>query len=184
MSGTTTRRKRQMDAVRKVHESVKSLSVRMDSFVHATSGKGVHGKDSLADYKPNPIIISNSTARDWYDSNGFIQNIIDAPAEDATKEWIRISTNRDVEDVESGLPALDISRKILNRLEELDLQSKLKDLIHNQRLFHNGGILFYGVDCEVPQTHDMLREPMPHNIRKLEFINSIESDYVAFLILS
>jgi phage-related protein (TIGR01555 family) len=156
----------------------------MDSFVHETSGKGVAGKDSLVDYRPNPIIIQNSLARDWYDSNGFIQNIIDAPAEDATKEWIRIKTNRDTDDKESGLKGLDVSRKIMNRLEELDLQSKLKDLIIYQRLFYNGGLLFYGVDADVPQTHELLQNPLPNEIRKLVFINCIQSDYASFQYIS
>jgi phage-related protein (TIGR01555 family) len=173
-----------MESVRKVHDSIKSLSIRMDSFVHETSGKGVAGKDSLVDFKPNPIIIENSKARDWYDSNGFIQNIIDAPAEDATKEWIRIKTNRDTDDNKSGLKGLDVARKILNRLEELDLQSKIKDLVIYQRLFYNGGLLFFGVNADVPQTAELLQNPMPDQIRKLEFINCVQSDYASFQYIS
>lgn len=180
MSVNSTRRKRQLDAIRKVSESVKNVSVRMDSFMHEQSGKGVKGKDSLQDFKPNPIIIENATARAWYASNGFIKNIIDSPAEDATKEWISIKTNRDQDDDKTGLPALDISRKIMNRLEELKLQSRIEELIHNQRLFYNGGLLFFGVDADVPQTSHILNQPMPSTIRRLNFINSFASDYAGF----
>jgi phage-related protein (TIGR01555 family) len=175
MSGT--RRTRKIQSLHKINDAVmKTFTTRMDSFMHKASGKGVKGKDSLTDYEPNPIIIEPGQAREWYDSNGYIKNIIDAPAEDATKEWIRLKTNRDKDDPETGLPGLDLSRKIMLRLEDLDLQNKLKELIHNSRLFYNGGLLFFGVNADTPQTEVILRNKIPNVIRKLEFINSFPSD--------
>lgn len=117
-------------------------------------------------------LIGNSVSRSWsehlelYKSNGILQTIIDSPANDATREWITIKTNRD---------DLGISRMIETCLEELEVQTKLFDLIHYSRLFSKGAWLYYGVLAQAPQADEILKEPLPAEIRKIDYINVIEN---------
>ncbi|MCE9501860.1 MAG: DUF1073 domain-containing protein [Leptospira sp.] len=156
-----------MNRDRKIRRRIGS---RIDSFLHAASGKGMLSRDKLEGIAPNPLRIPSSDARQWYLSNGFIQNIIDIPAEDATREWIELKTNMDDDNPDTGQTGLNISRLILNRMTELKLRSKIKELIRYSRLYNEGGCLFWGVKCDLPQFDKVLSEPMV-GIRKLDYIN-------------
>ncbi len=156
-----------------------SLEKRFDSMSHAGTGRGT-SKDKLSSLRPNPPRISFVDARNWYYSNGFIQNVVDAPAEDATREWITIRTNRDNDDPTAGSKGLNISRMIENRFAELGFQEKLKKLIQYSRMYNEGGYMFFGVTTEKPQEKELLREPMPATIRKLDYINVFGPDQANF----
>lgn len=172
-----SRKRRRRGGSRGVVESnyESDLEARIDTFQHMPSGKGTN-RDKLNGLNPNPNRIEPNEARDFYKSNGFIANIIDTPAKDCVREWIKISTNRDVDDRENGLEGLGINRLIENRLEEIGLRAKIKDHIRNSRLHHDGSLMYFGIVADVPQTDWVLGEPMPNLIHKLDFINVIEPD--------
>lgn len=151
---------------------------RIDSLEHRASGMGT-ARDKLSSLNPSYHSFAPVSARMWYMSNGFIQNIIDAPAEDATREWITIRTNRDNDDENTGMKGLNISRLIMNRLDELGLRHKLKELIRYSRLYQDGGFIFYGIKADSPQDDTQLVNPMPSAIRKLDFINVFGPDRVS-----
>lgn len=159
----------------------KSLASRLDSFVHQASGKGVSGKDKLSGIAPAPQEIDEATARQWLLSSGIIQNVIDAPAEDATREWIEIKTNRDQDDPETGSKGLRINRLIENRLEELGVRQKIRDLVRFSRLYNRGAFLYFGILTDVPQTEAKLQESIPGKIEKLDFLNVLPPSQVTVL---
>jgi phage-related protein (TIGR01555 family) len=113
-----------------------------------------------------------------YQSNGFLQNIIEQPAEDATREWITVTTNRDED--------LKINRLIEKRMEELGIRKKISDFIKFSRMYEKGSMLYYGVNADKAQTPNVLTEPLSLNtINRIDFINVIEEpDRFYFFILN
>jgi phage-related protein (TIGR01555 family) len=152
---------------------------RYDSMYERNTGRGTQ-RDKIENLKPNTRKQTTYEARAWYKSNGFIQNIVDGPAEDATREWITIKTNRDHDNPETGLKGLGISRLIEQRLEELKARERIKDLIRYSRMYSDGGFMYFGIKSDVPQTSDTLVEPLPNTIRKLSYINVFGPDYASF----
>ncbi|EMF82106.1 TIGR01555 family protein [Leptospira weilii serovar Topaz str. LT2116] len=149
------------------------IEARFDGLADTLTGRGTE-IDKLKQLKPVSYFFPPEECRAWYRANGFFANIVDAPAEDATREWITIKTNMDGADNE-----LNVSRLIINRLEELKLQQKLKDLIRFSRLYQEGGFLFYGLNAPVPQTTLNIMEPVPNEINKIAYINVFGPDRVA-----
>lgn len=144
-------------------------SKRYDAMTDRISGRGTNA-DRLSTLRPQPMSSHAADSRGWYRSNGFIQNIVDAPAEDATREWISIRTNRDLDNPETGTSGLGINRLIENRMAELDVQSKLADLVRFSRMYAYGGFMFIGVNAEVPQETHLLKDSIPDDF-KIEFLN-------------
>lgn len=144
------------------------INQRFDSIYESGSGRG-GSRDRIVGMQPSSYIFAPSTARHWYQANGFAQNIIDAPADDATRKWITLRTNADKE--------INISRIIQNRMEELEARDRLRELLRMPRMYDNGGFLFYGVECQLPQTPEQLAQPMPQQIRRLEYLNVFGPDY-------
>lgn len=146
----------------------KGIARRFDSIYEAGSGRG-GSNDRLVGMQPSSYIFAPSTARHWYQANGFAQNIIDAPADDATRKWITLRTNADKE--------INISRLIQNRMEDLETRDRLRELLRMPRMYDFGGFLFYGVEADLPQTPELLQQTMPGQIRRLEYLNVFGPDY-------
>jgi len=90
-----------------------------DAFFHSRTGRG-SGRDKVSNLRPGlRDFISAGEAREWYKTSGVLQSVIDSVADDATRAWIDITTNRDVDNEETGEEGLNISRLIMNRLDEL-----------------------------------------------------------------
>lgn len=155
------------------------LERRYDAMSEFKTGRGT-SKDKLERLSPNAKTYSASTMRAWYLSNGFIENIVDGPAEDAAREWITIKTNRDIDDPDTGIEGLGISRLIMNRLDELKVQSKVKDLIRFSRMYQEGAFMYCGVLADKPQAYTELAFVMPE-IDKIDFINVFGPDYVSII---
>lgn len=153
---------------RAVGERSRTIAHRFDSIYEAGSGRG-GSSDRLTNMQPTSYVFAPSTARHWYQANGFAQNIIDAPADDATRKWITLRTNADAE--------FNFSRLIMNRMEDLEVRERLRELLRMPRMYDLGGFMFYGVDAELPQTTDQLSLAMPAAIRRLEFLNVFGPDY-------
>lgn len=143
---------------------------RFDAMESQATGRGT-SLDKLSQLNPAVSLFTPQTSRLWYLANGFIQNVIDAPAEDATREWITIKTNRDKD--------LNISRLLENRMTELNVRQKICDLIRFSRLYNNGGFLYYGVTADKPQGTAEIQEPIPSQILKLEYLNVFGPDFVS-----
>ena len=159
---------------KKVEKAVSPLDKRFDSMIGHSTGRGT-SRDKLARLAPDVRQLASTVVRNWYMSNGFIQNIIDAPAEDAVKDWITIKTNRDTD---GDLPGLGISRLIINRMDELGVREKFSDLVRFSRMYEEGGFMYIGVIADKPQVHSELAFPMP-SIDKIDYINVFGPDDVS-----
>jgi len=144
------------------------LQTRFDGLSQSEMGMGGM-RDKLDKITPTSTSMSVTEAQNWYSSVGDIQNIVDIPAEDATREWIEITTNRE---------DLKISRLIQNRFLELGFKEKVKDLIRYSRMYSMGGFLYYGIDSAIPQTAVVLETPMPRAINRIDYINVFSPDKV------
>lgn len=156
------------------------IARRYDSFMERNTGRG-GSTDKVRLIRPNPLNFGESELRDWYLSNGFMQNVVDGPAEDALREWISIKTNRDDDNQETGEKGLGISRLIENRLAELKVQEKLTQLVKYSRMYSRGGFLFLGVQANIPQVDEVLTKPLPGEILRLDYLNVISPEYVSIL---
>lgn len=160
-------------------QNITPLESRYDSMRGASTGRGTSG-DKLERLTPNVKSYSPQSIRNYYLSSGFIENIVDAPAEDAVREWITIKTNRDNDDPDTQTEGLGISRLIMNRLDELDVREKVKDIIRFSRMYQEGGFIYCGVLSDKPQVFTELSQPMP-KIDKIDFINVFGPDYVSII---
>jgi len=130
---------------------------RADALGDSTTGRG-QSADYTQTQKPVQRSIGYTTAREWFRSVGLVRNIIDCVPKDAVREWFVIE----------GLPE-ETSKRVNDRMKELDFRHKLEELIRGSRLSNRGSFLFYGVLAEQPQTD--LSTPLPEPIRKLEYLN-------------
>ncbi len=146
------------------------LAQRFDSFLNNRTGMG-SSRDKTRLIRPGlQTIISSSEAREWYKTNGFVQAIVDAPAEDSTREWIDISTNFDDDDQERGVTGKNISRIIMNRLDELKAKKSIRKLVRNSGIYNHGGFMFIGTIENAAQSEKTLSNPIK-DLRKVEFLN-------------
>lgn len=146
--------------------------VKQDGFADPYTSRG-STTDRTTRLTGNAIYRSWASHLELYKSSGILQTIIDAPANDAVREWITIKTNQD--------DTLQISRLINNRLEELQVQEKLFDLIHYSRLYSKGSWLYFGVIAQAPQIEQVLKDPLPlSTLEKIDYINVIDNpDHVS-----
>lgn len=139
-----------------------------DTFFHKRTGRGSN-RDKVENLRPGlRDFINASEAREWYKTSGILQSVVDAVADDATRAWIKITTNRDVDNPDTGKKGLNISRVIMNRLEELKTQAAIKKLVRNTRIYNEGGFMFIGILETIPPKG--LDEPI-NGVEKIEFLN-------------
>jgi len=155
------------------------LESRYDSMQGFSTGRGT-SRDKLERLTPNVRTYTPQSIRNFYQSNGFIENIVDGPAEDAVREWITIKTNRDNDDPEIGTEGLNISRMIMNRMDELKVREKVRDIIRFSRMYQEGGFMYCGVIADKPQVFTELTLPMPE-IDRIDFLNVFGPDYVSII---
>lgn len=154
---------------------MENLRYRKDAMQNVLTKRGT-ARDKQMYNAPAWQRITNAEARDWEDANGFIANIVGAPAEDATREWITITTNADEQ--------YNLSRMITNRLEELGLQAKIAELVRFMRLYNNGGFLYFGIDSKQILNAKNFKKSIPVKINKIDFINVFDSEHVTIENLS
>ena len=164
-----------MNIQQRIKNAVKAFTT--DMWQDEISGQG-SVMDRTVRLKGNRVYRVPYERMKQYQSNGFLQNIIEQPAEDATREWIDITTNRDDD--------LKVNRMIEKRMDELKLQKKLSDFIKFSRMYEKGSMLYYGVIADKPQDANELKNPMPlDTLQKIDFINVIEEpDRFYFFILN
>ncbi len=155
------------------------LERRYDSMQGFSTGRGT-SRDKLERLTPNVRTYTPQSIRNFYQSNGFVENIVDGPAEDAVREWITIKTNRDNDDPVTGSEGLNISRMIVNRMDDLKVRERVRDIIRFSRMYQEGGFIYCGVIADKPQVFTELALPMPE-IDRIDFINVFGPDYVSII---
>jgi len=139
------------------------MKVKLDALIDPLTARG-SSTDKTKRLVGHYYLNTNSHNLGLYIANGFVQNIVDQPAEDATREWIEITaTNNEEEDQ-------DIKKMVEERLKELGIQKKIKELIRYSRMYSKGSFLYYAVNAHQVQQDEILAKPMPEKIKSIEFI--------------
>ena len=153
---------------RRNRNSSRALESRHDGILDSGSGRGT-GRDRLLAQRPAVSGRSSRELRQWYLALGVLRNVVDAPAEDSTRNWIEIRTNRDQD--------LNIARLIANRLEALDLRGRLTELCRQKRIYRNGALLYTGIEANAVQHVAQLGEAIPlDSLRRVSFLNVLGGD--------
>ncbi len=158
-------------------EKITDGRFQTDAFFDPISGRG-NGEDKTQRLLGQRVYRTPYERMKQYQASGFLQNITKQPAEDATREFIDVTTNRDDD--------LKINRMIEKRLDDLQIRKKIKDMVRFSRMYEKGSMLFYGVDEDVPMTDAVLTRPMDLNkLKRINYINVIEEpDRFYFFILN
>lgn len=119
--------------------------------------------NSFNDYSFRQIL--PTTARRLYANSDVLQNIIDVPALDATREWITLTSDYDDEGA---------STMIMKRLEELGVQDHLRRHLENIGLYSRGS-LFLPVIKETMEM-DASERLSINAIQRVEDINVLDED--------
>jgi phage-related protein (TIGR01555 family) len=120
--------------------------IRSDSWRNVLTGKGTNSdKRTSTTYGAGPRI-SDQTLANLYRSNGICRKIIDVPANDMTRNWMKITGDDDDE--------------VLQHLETIKTKSRTNKGIKWSRLF-GAGIVLMGIDdggsLEEPVNEDNIR---------------------------
>ena len=110
------------------------------------------------------MYISVDEARSIYAAGDILQNIIDQPALDATKEWITVATTIDKEHEW-------VSKYIMDRLDQLDAKKICTNYLKMRRLYPYGAFVLYHID-EIGSAFESEQLKL-ENIRKIEGINAV-----------
>ena len=122
----------------------------------------------------NYFYISVDRARSIYASGDIVQNVIDQPALDATKEWINVTTTADDEHEW-------VAKYIMDRLEQLKAKEVGTNYLRMRRLYSYGAFVLYHID---ERRNVIDTEPVQlDNIHKIEGITAI-GDYEFELIFN
>jgi uncharacterized protein len=160
------------------------VTVKTDTMEDPNMMRGKIGgnvQDSVLRLVAKRIIRSNVDYIRMTQSCGFANNIASTPAEDMTREWITLTTNVDDERGND-----EISRMIQNRMTELELPKKIKEIIRFSRIYPRGGFAFIGVNADVPTIDAEIAKPLNLNeLNKIDFIHVVDdSDRVTVMIFN
>ena len=116
--------------------------IRLDSWSNLLSKVGVVGRDKrVSSTVDEPQVFKVRHEMDaLYHGNDLARKIIDFPAQEMVREWVRIRTT-----TMAPKEATTFSRDVLDSMETLDLQDKLGEAIAWARLY-GGSCVFLGVD--------------------------------------
>lgn len=133
----------------------------VDAYSDATTGRG-SGNDRAGRPQGGQAPKSPEALLALYKSNGAMQRIVNAPADDATRKGFKVLTDDPQDDV-----------MIQQRWSELDLQSKFRDLVKFMQIYPQGSALFIGLLASEMERQRDFGKPMPPGILEVDFVNSL-----------
>jgi phage-related protein (TIGR01555 family) len=137
------------------------MKAAFDGFYDPTTGRGGRN-DRTQRTVGNPTTYTDLELYEKYASNGMLQRVINAPADDATREWFELeSANK--KQVE----------RTMERLEELGAQMKFREVFKYAGIYPNGASMFIGAKTRDVEDMLMLAKPMPDEVLKVEFLNLV-----------
>lgn len=137
------------------------VQMAVDAFVDVLTGRG-EGGDRASRLQGARSRKSDESLLGLYKSNGAMQRIVNAPADDATRKGFKIIT----ED-----PTID--PLIQERWVELELQEKFRDLVKFMQIYPQGSALFIGLLTNDMNAQRLFALPMPETILAVDFVNSL-----------
>lgn len=159
-------------------QSSKASEIREDSMIHSASGMGTD-MDKMLGFTPNEKDeLTPKLSLLWWKTLWLSRRIVNCVAEDALRSGFRIETNFDrLENNNEDLKNLstNLSRIIMNRIEELEIKQTLMNALRYKRIYSNGSLIYYIIDSDVPQKSEILKNPIPTDFNKLVSVNAIEA---------
>lgn len=143
---------------------------RVNSIVSDQLGIGMEGQDPTENLTTNEKNYFGTGARHIYRTLDIVQRIIDSPAVDALRQGFKIKTNYD----EIGIGDL-----LLDRLNELDANEKIKQFLIDSRLYSKGALMLPIVrEFDMPPDRSHLSSIFRfNNLERVEDFNIIPEDY-------
>jgi phage-related protein (TIGR01555 family) len=134
------------------------------------NGKG-HGRDPLTNQRPHfRRRFPDEELTDLYATNAIVQNIIDIPAEDMTKNGFDLVMKDE-----------NLKNTIMQKLRDLDVKNAFKKMKSYERL-HGDGFISLGVTQRVPFTLD---QPLdPRTLMSVDYIHPFSGMKVNEFILN
>lgn len=153
--------------------------LKQDGLTHNVANINT-SSDKLTYFKPDYYYLSNPKENlGYWESLSLLRKIVNAPAEDSVRNGWKIVTNLVDQD-----KFISIARYIQNRLDELDIKNILLNAIRYTRIYSKGCLVYYIVDADVPQTENILSQPIPQVINSIQSINLVEESKFHFEYLS
>lgn len=125
-----------------------------------------HSKDALTRQKaPDRRKLAEKDLIDLYASNRIIQNIIDIPAEDMTKNWITFKTEDE-----------DLRTAVMDKLRDLNARQAFMDQRRYERLHGDGFISIGAVESQKFELSDPL---LPERLKRIDYIHAFSKRKVS-----
>lgn len=137
------------------------FSMAVDAFVDTLTGRG-SGGDRAGRPQGATSRKSEQSLLSIYKSNGAMQRVVNAPADDATRKGFKIVTDDPRDDAD-----------LQKRWTELDLQVKFRDLIKFSQIYSQGSALFIGLLSNTLEEQRRFALPMTDSILEVDFVNSL-----------
>ncbi|OOV41163.1 hypothetical protein B1J93_14400 [Leptospira kirschneri serovar Pomona] len=164
--------------VQKKSQFSKPSEIREDSMIHSASGMGTD-MDKMLGFTPNEKDeLTPKLSLLWWKTLWLSRRIVNCVAEDALRNGFKIETNFDrLENNNESLKNLstNLSRIIMNRIEELEIKQTLMNALRYKRIYSNGSLIYYIIDSDVPQKSEILKNSIPTDFNKLVSVNAIEA---------
>ncbi len=135
------------------------LKAAFDAYRDPLTGRG-SSKDRTQRLLGGTNVWSDQDLFGRYASNGFMQRVIEGPADDSTREGFNIEN-----------PDQDIDTKVQVRLKELGVKQIEREMVKYAGIYPKGCAAFIGVLAENLDEQMDLFKPMPQNIRRVAYLN-------------
>lgn len=144
-------------------------SVIRQDFMSSSSGKKGTAKDPLTrQTQRDSKTLSNKEIENIYKHNRIAQNIIDIPAEDATREGWAI-------EIEEDNKSKDYQEIVLNKLEDLDDKKSFKQLMKYERKTGDG---YIALGISQMGSYNLNEKLEMDKIRSLDYLNPFSHKYI------
>ncbi len=140
---------------------------RQDGFINAVIGHGLRSRDPLANsrYTAAPILTDQQLAEMYY-GNALVRRIIDLPAEEAVKNWIKVDDD-------------DTDERALQMLDDLNAEEEFANALRWSRLF--GGAAILPVIADGGRFEDPLNETSIEEVVELKVYDKREVIFESLL---
>jgi phage-related protein (TIGR01555 family) len=132
-----------------------------DAYSDSTTGRGL-GNDRAGRAQGGSPRKTDEALLNLYKSNGGMQRVVNAPADDATRKGFKIVTDDPQDNID-----------VQKRWTDLDLQAKFRDLVKFMQIYPQGSAFFIALLSSNLEDQRMFAMPMPKNILEIDFINSM-----------
>jgi len=138
---------------------VSRLKAAFDAYQDPLTGRG-GSNDRTQRLQGGANVWGDQDLYDRYSSNGFMQRVIEAPADDSTRAGFELETKKQ-----------ETNLYVQTRLKELGAKHVMREVVKHAGIYPKGCAAFIGVIAENLDDQINYWKPMPENIRRVDYIN-------------